>query len=91
MKTTEERIREVQQKHREQMKENREKVKKRKARTHCLIKRGAIAEQALSISGAENMTNKEFQEELYRRLALNHCNIPSPDSDCEKTPREDSR
>ena len=68
MKTAEEKIREVQQKHREQMRANRDKVKARKARTHRLIIRGAIAEQA--IKNSEAMTNEEFQQELYRQLGL---------------------
>lgn len=87
MKTTEERIREVQQKHREQVKANREKAKARKARTHRLIVRGAIAEQA--IPKAETMTDEDFKSELYRRLAPNHYIIPSPEKNCTETPRED--
>ena len=68
MKFTEDKIKEVQQKHREQMRANRDKVKARKARTHRLIVRGAIAEGA--IPGSESMTNEEFQAELFRQLGL---------------------
>ena len=57
---------ELQLKHQQQMKEQREKVKERKARTHRLIVRGAISEKA--IEGAEEMTDEEFQDALYKAI-----------------------
>lgn len=57
---------ELQKKHQEQMKAKRESMKMRKARTHRLIVRGAIAENA--IAGAEAMTDEQFQETLMRSL-----------------------
>lgn len=53
----------LQKKHRQQMADNRDKIKARKARTHRLIERGAIAESM--IPDAENMTNEEFRQALY--------------------------
>ncbi len=52
----------LQQLHKRQMKENREAIKLRKARTHRLIVRGAIAENA--IKGSQDMTDEQFQQVL---------------------------
>ncbi len=50
--------------HQQQMREKREAIKRRKARTHRLIVRGAIAENA--IEGSAEMTDEQFQEILFR-------------------------
>jgi len=50
--------------HQQQMKEKREAIKRRKARTHRLIVRGAIAENA--IEGSEDMTDEQFQNALFQ-------------------------
>lgn len=55
---------ELQKKHQEEMKEKRDALKQRKARTHRLIVRGAIAEAV--IPDAASMTDEQFQQELYR-------------------------
>lgn len=60
---------ELQLKHQQEMKENREKIRLRKARTHRLIVRGAIAEKA--IEGAEKMSDEEFQQALYTAIRNN--------------------
>lgn len=57
---------ELQLKHQQQLEENRTREKERKARTHRLIVRGAIAEGL--IADAEIMSNEEFQEELDKRV-----------------------
>lgn len=57
---------ELQKKHQEQMKEKRDAVKQRKARTHRLIVRGAIAEKV--IPNAESMTDEQFQAALYQAV-----------------------
>ncbi len=57
---------ELQKKHQEQMKERREAIKQRKARTHRLIVRGAIAEKV--IPNAESMTDEQFQKALYQAI-----------------------
>ncbi len=57
---------ELQMLHREQMREKRDAIKQRKARTHRLIVRGAIAEKA--IPGAESMTDEAFQHALYHAI-----------------------
>jgi len=57
---------ELQLKHQLQMKEKREAIKLRKARTHRLIVRGAIAEKV--IPNAESMTDEQFQEALYQAI-----------------------
>ena len=57
---------ELQKLHQQQMKEKREAIKRRKARTHRLIVRGAIAEKL--VPGAENMSDEQFQEELYAAI-----------------------
>lgn len=57
---------ELQKKHQEQMKEKRDAVKQRKARTHRLIVRGAIAEKV--IPNAESMTDEQFQVALYQAV-----------------------
>ena len=51
---------ELQLKHHQEMREKREAIKRRKARTHRLIVRGAMAENA--IDGAEDMTDAQFQQ-----------------------------
>gem|GEM_PF-866229 len=53
----------MQKMHQEQMKEKRDKIKQRKARTHRLIIRGAIAEKL--IDNAESLSDEAFQEALY--------------------------
>ena len=58
---------ELQKKHQKQMKEKRDAIKQRKARTHRLIIRGAIAEKM--IPNAEDMTNEQFQEALYQAVS----------------------
>ena len=57
---------ELQLKHQEQMKEKRDAIKQRKARTHRLIVRGAIAEKV--IPNAESMTDEQFQAALYQSV-----------------------
>ena len=59
---------ELQKAHQEQMREKREAIKLRKARTHRLIVRGAIAEKI--IPNAESMTDKEFQIALYKATGM---------------------
>jgi hypothetical protein len=58
---------ELQLLHQQQMKEKRDAIKQRKARTHRLIVRGAIAENA--VEGALEMTDEQFQETLLRALS----------------------
>ena len=55
---------ELQIMHQMELKEKREAVKKRKERTHRLIVRGAIAENA--IEGSTEMTDEQFRETLLR-------------------------
>ena len=57
---------ELQLKHQQQMKEKRDAIKLRKQRTHRLIVRGAIAENA--IEGALAMTDEQFQEALLQAI-----------------------
>ena len=57
---------ELQLKHQQQMKEKRDTIRERKARTHRLIVRGAIAEKA--IEGAESMTDEQFQQALLKAI-----------------------
>jgi len=57
---------EMQLRHQQQMKEKRDTIKSRKARTHRLIVRGAMAEKV--IEGAESMTDEQFQAALYKAL-----------------------
>lgn len=66
---------ELQRKHQEEMKEKREKIKQRKARTHRLIVRGAIAENA--IEGSSEMTDEQFQEALIRMVRRSNTMAPS--------------
>ncbi len=54
---------ELQKLHQQQMKEKRDEIKRRKARTHRLIVRGAIAEKL--VPGAESMSDEQFQAALY--------------------------
>lgn len=58
---------ELQLQHQKQMKEKRDALKKRKARTHRLIVRGAIAENALG-EAAEAMTDAQFEEALFQAV-----------------------
>lgn len=53
---------EMQEKHRQELKANREKIQARKARTHRLIVRGAIAEKF--VPGADRLTNEQFEAAL---------------------------
>lgn len=59
---------ELQQKHADALKKNRNKMHERKARTHRLIVRGAIAEKA--IENSEYMTDTEFEEALFRAIEI---------------------
>jgi len=59
-------LKNIQEQHRKQLKENRDKTMARKKRAHRLIVRGAIAEKI--VKNAENMTDEEFQKELYSML-----------------------
>jgi len=54
----------LQNKHSEQMQNSRQRVLERKRRNHRLIVRGAIAER--SIPDSEQMTDKEFEQNLFR-------------------------
>lgn len=54
----------IQLKHQQEMREKRDKLRQRKERTHRLIVRGAIAENA--IEGSTDMTDEEFQTALLR-------------------------
>lgn len=60
---------ELQLKHQQQMKEKREAIKRRKERTHRLIVRGAMAENA--IEGATSMTDEQFQKALLQAIGKN--------------------
>lgn len=82
---------ELQKKHQKQMKEKRDAIKQRKARTHRLIIRGAIAEKM--IPNAEDMTNEQFQEALYQAVSRGR-SVPSHPQDSHgsvprKSPSED--
>ena len=55
----------LQKKHRKQMQQNRADIQARKARTHRLIVRGAIAESFFC--NAQDMTDQQF-ENLLRQL-----------------------
>ena len=84
---------ELQKKHQEQMKEKRDAVKQRKARTHRLIVRGAIAENA--IDGALDMTDEQFQETLLRAVGKSGAIATSHPQDSHgsvprKSPSEDT-
>lgn len=83
---------ELQKKHREQMKEKRDTIRARKARTHRLIVRGAIAEKV--IPNAESMTDEQFQVALNQavgkgNIATSH---PQDSHGCvsQKSPSEDT-
>lgn len=82
---------ELQLKHQRDMKEKREAVKRRKERTHRLIVRGAIAENA--IEGASEMTDEQFQDELLRivRISASAPSYPqdSRGSASQESPSED--
>lgn len=69
---------ELQKKHQKQMKEKRDAIKQRKARTHRLIIRGAIAEKM--IPNAEDMTNEQFQDALYQAVSRGR-SVPSHPQD----------
>lgn len=83
---------EMQMKHQQQMREKRDAIKERKARTHRLIVRGAIAEKA--ISNAESMTNEQFQRALYTALGKGDIATSHPQdshgSVSQKSPSEDT-
>ena len=57
---------ELQLRHQQEMREKRDAIKLRKERTHRLIVRGAIAENA--IPGSLNMTDEQFQTVLLRAI-----------------------
>lgn len=82
----ERKLTELQLKHQVEMKEKREVVKRRKERTHRLIVRGAIAENA--IKGAEEMTNEQFQEALFRAIGKNAIATSHPQDSHGSAPRE---
>lgn len=73
--------------HRQQMQEKREAIKRRKARTHRLIVRGAIAEKALSVS--DEITDDEFQQQLYWALGKSSDDAPPshPQDSCGSNSR----
>ena len=83
---------ELQKKHQEQMKEKRDAIKRRKARTHRLIVRGAIAEKV--IPNAESMTDEEFQTTLYQAVGNSDIASSHPQdshgSVSRKSPSEDT-
>ena len=83
---------ELQKKHQEQMKEKRDAIKRRKARTHRLIVRGAIAEKV--IPNAESMTDEQFQAVLYQAVGKGNIAISHPQdshgSVSQKSPSEDT-
>ena len=85
---------ELQLKHQQQMKEKRDTIRERKARTHRLIVRGAIAEKA--IEGAESMTDEQFQQALLKVIGKKSDDIaPSHPQDSNgsfprKSPLEDT-
>ena len=64
---------ELQLKHQQQMRANREAEKLRKARTHRLIVRGAMAESL--IPNADAMKDEEFQQILFDALSKNNMTI----------------
>ena len=67
---------ELQKLHQEQAKERRKAIKRRKARTHRLIVRGAIAEKM--IPHAEDMTDEEFQHSLVKAVNASESIATSP-------------
>ncbi len=77
---------ELQLKHQQQMKEKRDAIKQRKARTHRLIVRGAIAEKA--IPNAESMTDEQFQKALYRAIFKSDIATCHPQDFVERPLRE---
>lgn len=56
----------LQLKHQREMREKRDAIKLRKERTHRLIVRGAVAENA--IPGSLEMTDEQFQDALLRLI-----------------------
>lgn len=79
-------ITELQKLHQMQMKEKREKLRQRKARTHRLIVRGAIAESL--IPNAESMTDMEFQQALYRAVDIGAVELSYPQDSVRRPLRE---
>lgn len=78
---------ELQLKHQQQMKEKRDAIKLRKQRTHRLIVRGAIAENA--IEGSLDMTDEQFQETLLRAVRKSEAiAISHPQDSNGSAPRE---
>lgn len=63
----------LQLQHQQQMKDKRESLRLRKARTHRLIIRGAIAEGM--IPGSAEMTDQQFQQALYSAI---HFSVTPP-------------
>ena len=83
---------ELQLKHQRQMKEKRDALKLRKQRTHRLIVRGAIAENA--IDGSLEMTDEQFQEAILRlvrnsNVVATSCPQDSHGSASRESPSED--
>ena len=83
---------ELQMKHQQQMKEKRDAIKERKARTHRLIVRGAIAEKV--IPNAESMSDEQFQVALYHAIGKDDIATSHPQdshgSVSQKSPSEDT-
>ena len=77
-------ITELQKKHRREMKQKRDAMKRRKARTHRLIVRGAIAEKF--VRNAESMTDREFQDALAELMDRGR-NICHPQDSNGSSPR----
>ena len=77
---------ELQLKHQQQMKEKRDTIKERKARTHRLIVRGAIAEKV--IPNAESMTDEQFQAALYKAVGKGDIATSHPQDSHGSVPRK---
>ena len=78
---------ELQLRHQQEMREKRDAIKLRKERTHRLIVRGAIAENA--IPGSLNMTDEQFQEVLLRAISKSSAVAASHPQDSHgSAPRE---
>lgn len=88
----ERKLTDVQKMHQQEMKKRREAVKQRKARTHRLIIRGAIAEKV--ILNAESMTDEQFQQALYQAIGKDDIVTSCPENLCggisQKNPSEDT-
>ncbi len=77
----------IQLTHQRQMREKREALKQRKARTHRLIVRGAIAEAALG--SADNMTDEQFQAALLMAMGKWKGTSPSSAGSSHEAPSKD--